>query len=122
MASILVIEDDDRFRSALKEMLSRSDYDVLLAPNGKVGVELYREKHPDLVITDVIMPEKGGVQVINDLERGFPGVKIIAISGGIRNDADEYIDLVTAFTSVTHTFEKPFAMNDLLEVVKEMIG
>ena len=60
MARILVIEDDDQFQKTLKEMLSWAGYEVLVASNGKIGVELYCKEQPDLVVTDVIMPEKDG--------------------------------------------------------------
>ena len=67
MATILVIEDDSRLRDAVKEMLKRAGYDVLTASDGKVGVELYREKHPDLIITDLKMPVMAGHELISHL-------------------------------------------------------
>jgi DNA-binding NtrC family response regulator len=122
MATILVIEDDDRFRGVLQEMLSRAGYEVLLAPDGQKGVELYREKHPDLVITDVIMPEKDGAEVIFDLQKEFPGIKIIVMTGGGQGDAQTYLRSIKAYSDVKHAFEKPFAMDKLLEAVKELVG
>ncbi len=122
MTSILVIEDDDRFRGVLQEMLSRAGYEVLVASDGEKGVELYREKHPDLIITDVIMPEKDGAEVIFDLQKEFPGIKIIVMTGGGQGDAHTYLKSITMYSDVKHAFEKPFAMEKMLEAVKDMIG
>jgi DNA-binding NtrC family response regulator len=122
MAQVLIIDDDDRFRGVMKEMLSRSGYDVLTAANGKIGIGLYREKRPDLVITDVIMPDKDGAEVIFELQKEFPDVKIIVMTGGGQGDAQTYLKSIIAYSNVKYGFEKPFAMNDLLKAVKELIG
>ena len=90
MALILIIDDDDQIRRVLRKTLERDGYDVADAPNGKEGIRLYRENPADLVITDIIMPEKEGIETIRELRRDFPEVKIIAISGGGRIGPDSY--------------------------------
>ena len=89
MARILVIEDDDNFRKMLNVMLTQAKYDVVEAPNGRVGLKIYRKEQIDLVITDVFMPDKEGIETTFDLKDENPNVKIIAISGGgIRDKLD----------------------------------
>ncbi len=121
MASILIIEDNDQLRGILKEMLTRADYQVIVASDGGEGVEMYREKLPDLVITDVIMPEKDGAGVIFELQKDYPDVKMIVMTGGGQGDAQTYLKSIMAYSNVKHAFEKPFAMEDLLKTVKELI-
>ena len=122
MAQILIIDDNDQFRGMLQEMLSQSGYKVLVASDGRDGVALYREKRPDLVITDVIMPEKDGAEVIFELQKEFPGIKMIVMTGGGKGDAQIYLKSIMAYSHVKHAFEKPFDMNELLATVKEIIG
>jgi DNA-binding NtrC family response regulator len=123
MAKILVIDDNAQFLDVVREMLSRAGYEVLVASDGRKGMELYREKHPDLVITDVLMPEKDGAEVIFELQKEFPEVKIIVMSGGGKGDAQDYLDSITLYSNVVkHAFKKPFAMDKLLKAVKEALG
>ena len=122
MARILIIDDNDQFREMLQEMLSQAGYEVLVASDGSAGVGIYREKRPDLIITDVIMPEKDGAEVIFELQKEFPGIKIIVMTGGGQVDAQAYLKSIVAYSNVKHAFEKPFAMDELLETVKEVVG
>lgn len=82
MKRILVIDDEPDIRELLRRILEKAGYGVTEASDGAVGVKLYRENPADLIITDIIMPEKEGLETIMELRREFPGVKIIAISGG----------------------------------------
>jgi len=122
MARILVIDDDDQMLEILRKMLSRAGYEVLMASNGKTGVELYRKEQPDVVITDVIMPEKEGAEVIFELQKEFPDIKIIAMSGGGEVKAEDYLKSITSLSNVKHTFEKPFTMDEMLQAVKELVN
>ena len=122
MAKILVIDDDGKFLEIMREYLENEGYEVLVASDGEIGADIYRENKPDLVITDVIMPEKDGAQVIFELQKEFPGIKIIVMTGGGQGDAQAYLKSITAFSNVKYAFEKPFAMDELLQAVKESIG
>ena len=84
MARILIIDNDVQILNMLRQTLEREGYDVLKASNGKQGIRLHREEPVDLIITDIIMPEKEGIETILELKRDYPDVKIIAISGGGR--------------------------------------
>ena len=82
MARILVIDDDDRIRGMVLEMLSESGHEVGEASNGQEGLDQFRQTPTDLVITDILMPEKDGLEIIQILKKENPEVKIIAVSGG----------------------------------------
>ena len=120
MARILIIDDDDQIRSMLKQMLAREGYEVLSASNGKEGIRLYREKQTDLVITDIIMPEKNGLETIMALRKDFPEVKVIAMSGGGRIGLKSYLQVAKRLGAV-HTLTKPFEREEMLNVVREVI-
>ena len=118
--SILVIDDDEPIRVLLRAMLEREGYRVLDASDGNEGIKQYTETPTDLVITDLIMPEKEGIETIRDLRRKFPDVKIIAVSGGGRIGPDAYLKMakvVGAFRALT----KPIDRKILLKAVKEVI-
>jgi len=80
MVTILVIDDQDSFRRLLRTVLERAGHEVMEAPNGRLGLAVYRERPPDLVITDMLMPEMNGLDMILELTRAFLNVKVIAIS------------------------------------------
>ena len=119
MAKILVIDDDDEFRNMLKQMLERGGHHVITATDGDMGIEFYRKEQTDLVITDLIMPKKEGVETIIELKKESPNVKIIAMSGGGLGKAESYLDIVESL-NIERTFSKPLSMSELLGAVKEL--
>ena len=121
MAKILVIEDDEIVRGVIRRVLQSKGFDVLEASDGKQGVDVFREESADLVITDIVMPNKEGLETIRDLRRLDPQVKIIAISGGGRNTPDDYLDVAEKFGAL-RTFEKPFEWDDLIQAMTELLG
>ena len=121
MAHILLIDDDDQIRIMLRQMLEAEGYEVVNASNGKEGIRLYREDPADLIIADIIMPEKEGIEVIMELKKDFPDVKIIAISGGGQIDAEEYLQMAKML-GAKFTFTKPFERKELMDAVKEIVG
>ncbi|MFC1592021.1 response regulator [Thermodesulfobacteriota bacterium] len=118
--SILVIEDDEQVRILLKKMLENAGYSVAEAPNGEIGITMYRENPQDLVITDLIMPEKEGIETIRELLSDNPGAKIIAISGGGSVDPEQYLHMAERL-GVLKTFAKPFRREEILQAVQELI-
>jgi len=121
MKRILVIDDDVQVRQLLKLVLEQAGYEVLDAGDGNEGVKLFRADPTDLVITDIIMPEKEGIEIIRELQHDFPTVKIIAISGGGRISGEDYLKTARRF-GVEHTFTKPFEREALLEAIQELLG
>ena len=120
MARILVIDDDEQVLDMLYESLTREGYDVLRASNGEEGLRLYRKEPVDLIITDLFMPEKEGIETIIELRQDFPDVKIIAISGGGRIGTKDYLQMAKIF-GVQRTFTKPVAREQLLDAIRVLI-
>ncbi len=120
MKRILVIDDDVQVRQMLKQMLQRAGYEVVDAADGAEGIKLYRDEPTDLVITDIIMPEKEGIETIMELNRDFPDVKIIAISGGGRIDSRDYLEMARKW-GTDRTFSKPFDRAQLLEAIQQLL-
>ncbi len=121
MARILIIDDDPQILDMLGQTLEREGHEVVDAPDGKEGLKLYRENPTDLIITDLIMPEKEGIETIMELRRDFPDVKIIAISGGGQIDAEQYLSMAQKL-GAQRTFAKPVERDELLKAVRELLG
>ncbi|MGA1868952.1 MAG: response regulator [bacterium] len=119
MAQILIMEDDIQTRQMLIKVLKREGYDVRGAPDGKVGIELLREKSANIVITDLIMPEKEGIETIIELQRDFAHIKIIVISGGGRIGPDNYFRILKNI-GIQYTFRKPLKIEELLTAVNTL--
>jgi len=120
MATILIIEDDDQIRTMLQQVLDEEGYDVMEARDGREGTRMCREKSPDLVITDMVMPKKDGMETIVDLRMEFPDVKIIAISGGGRVGPETYLEIAKGFGAEA-IFTKPFMIRELLDSIKRLL-
>jgi YesN/AraC family two-component response regulator len=116
MAHILVIDDEDLVRHTLREMLESAGHRVSEAENGNEGLRRFTEAPADLVITDIIMPEKEGVETIQILLRQHPGLKVIAISGGGRTGNFDYLALAKKL-GANRILKKPFRKSELLEAV-----
>jgi len=115
---ILIIDDSEHIRNLLNKILQEAGYEVLLAADGKEGLRLFYEKPVDLVITDMLMPRKMGIEVILELKNKFPKIKIIAISGG--GDFGPELELDMAKTLDAYTIAKPFSPKDILEAVDRL--
>ena len=120
MARILIIDDESQIRSMLRLMLERVGYEVDEAADGIEGIRQYRENPADLIITDLIMPNKDGIGMIIDLKKEFPRVKIIAISGGGVNRPEGYLDGAKKL-GATRTLTKPIDRDEMLKAVKETL-
>lgn len=121
MARILIIDDEVQIREMLAQMLTREGYEVVHAPNGKVGMKVCSEEKIDLIITDIIMPEKDGIEMILELRNDYPHLKIIAISGGGRLGPDGYLEMAQKL-GAHKTFFKPFNRREILDAVQELLN
>lgn len=122
MARILIIDDDDNFRKLLRRMLEKAGYDnIEEAGNGSVGIKLCQKHSFDLIITDIIMPDKEGLEIITELTRDYPRIKIIAISGGGCIGPMSYLEMAKHL-GAKRTLAKPFTNADLIEVVQELLN
>lgn len=121
VARVLIIEDDNEVREFLESLLERAGYGTITAVNGKEGVEIFRSTPLDLVITDIIMPEKDGIEAIMDMKRANPALKVIAISGGGRAEPENYLHSARLL-GADRTIKKPFTNEDILEAVRTLLG
>ena len=131
MGSILIIDDEEDIRDALQMVLESVGHEVKVASNGNEAVELQRGEPADLIITDVIMPGKDGVDTIKEIKQEFPGIRIIAISGGGGVQPTEYVPeaiTTTAYLAAAKeagadmVFTKPFERKDLIQAVDDLFG
>ena len=120
MERILIIDDEQQIRSMLRLMLERDGYEVVEAPDGIEGIKAYRQKPADLIITDLIMPNKDGIGMIIELQKEFPDVKIIAMSGGGLNKPDGYLKGAKKLGAAC-TLTKPIDREKMLRAVKNII-
>ena len=121
MARILVIDDDDSIRVALRKILEIEGHEVVDATNGVHGLRLYHQQPAALVITDILMPEKEGFEVIRELLRENPDVKIIAMSGNISRGGPDFLPQAGDM-GASRTLPKPFSREDALKVVRAVLG
>jgi CheY-like chemotaxis protein len=121
MTRVLVIDDNNDFRNLALRWFQDHGIEAEGAANGVQGLDLQRARPADVVVTDIFMPEKEGIETIRDLRREFPGVKIIAVTGyePLRNyDLFE----VAREAGAVKTFMKPFKFKDLVAAVRELSG
>ena len=121
MSKILIIDDDAAINLMLKTTLSLGGFEVDTANNGLEAKKLYATKNYDVIITDIIMPEQDGFEVILELRRLGLSKRIIAISGGGRTSANDYLTTAQHF-DVAAVFPKPIDRKALLEKVHEIIN
>ena len=120
MARILVIDDEELVRFTVKQALEKAGHEVVEAADGNDGIEIYRQSPVDLIITDIIMPQKEGVETIVELRREDPDVKIIAIFGGGRTGNTDYLEMAKKF-GARRVLRKPFGRQELLAAVQETL-
>lgn len=116
MANILVIDDDEFFRPMLCEMLVEMGHTVVEARNGNEGLARHANGGVDLVITDLVMPEKEGIETIIEIRERDAGLPLIAMSGGGRTLADNYLHIASK-VGADWLLTKPFARSDLMEAI-----
>ena len=120
MKQILIIDDEPQIRSMLKKMLEQEGFDIIVASDGKEGMKLFEKDPVDLVITEIIMPEKDGIEVILALRKDYPDVPIFAISGGGRKPPDGYLKMAK-LSGAQAIFEKPIEKEELFDAVKKAL-
>jgi DNA-binding response OmpR family regulator len=120
VARILIIDDEDQARRMLHQVLERAGYEVVEACNGSEGLRCFRAHPTDLIITDILMPEKEGLETIMDLRREFPQAKIIAMSGGGRTGNLSFLEVARRL-GAQRTLQKPFELQEMLAAVRELL-
>ena len=129
MTKVIVIDDEEDIRIALKEIFARAGFEVEVASNGNEGMNLLRQHGADLVITDVIMPGSDGVETAHNIRMEFPETKIIVMSGGGNAASLGYEPAAitttaylasAAATGADLTLTKPFDRAELIKAAKEL--
>lgn len=117
---ILVIDDEPTALDVITKILQHAGYEVLVAKNGQEGIDLFREHPCDLVVTDMVMPVKDGLQTILDLRAEAPELPIVAISGGGNISKERYL-AVAGYLDNVITVGKPFTVDILTSAVKQLL-
>lgn len=120
MQRILIMEDDEQIQLMLKGALEDEGYEVRVTSNGKEGLQCWHKEPFDLVITDLVMPEKEGLETIQELRRESPTTKIIAMSGGLRNNGIDILDMAKKL-GANRILGKPVSLPEFLKSVEEML-
>jgi CheY-like chemotaxis protein len=128
MARILLIDDDRDVRTLMVYELKAAGHDVQAAQDGVEGLAMQRLSPADVVVTDIFMPEKEGIETIRELTEEFPGIKIIAISGGgqVRGSRRSFtaheLGVVADQLGVVAVLHKPFETRELLRSIESALG
>lgn len=122
MACVLVIEDNLLMRKMLRTLLEEEGHEVVEAADGQAGAERFREQPPDVVITDLLMPQKEGLETIRELCREDPQVKIIAMSARSRSVTTDDVLYAAGECGARRTLAKPFSRSDLLGAVDAVLA
>jgi CheY-like chemotaxis protein len=120
MAQILVVDDDDMVRQVIVSALTREGYTVAEAANGREAVEQLKLRPADLVITDILMPERDGLETIISLSGESRNVPIIAMTG-LSSHSALYLEMAQTFGAL-HILEKPFEMAELVRIARKVIA
>lgn len=121
MATILIIDDDPQICDLLEQVLEKEGHTVHSALNGIEGISLYREHHPELVLLDILMPEKEGLETILDLRREFPNVMTIAMSAGSERAKINLLELAQRL-GAQYRLTKPFQLQTVIDLVNTALG
>lgn len=117
MAKILIVEDEDELRNAIRRTLEMNGYDVVTAGEGRQALKLIGEEQPDLVLTDIFMPGMEGLETIQRLAGAHPGLPIVVMTGSLDR---LFLDLGLKFGAV-HGLSKPFSTDELLIVIDKSL-
>lgn len=115
---VLIVDDDPGIRRTLHILLSREGYRVTQARDGVEALRLWRDQGGDLVITDLHMPEKNGIETIVELLSHSPGIRIIAMSGGGQTKRLDLLSNASMLGAVL-TIEKPFTLTEMMTLVRQ---
>jgi CheY-like chemotaxis protein len=121
MADILIVDDEVALRKNLGLVLTRKGHFIREASNGREALHLIADKLPDLLVTDLFMPVKDGIEIIREVRRLHPQLPIIAMSGGLKGDQDVFLKMAEHM-GVKATLSKPFSIQDFQAAVEKVLG
>jgi CheY-like chemotaxis protein len=121
MARVLLVDDDDLIRPLCVEILGMAGHEVVEAADGDSALRAAGQGRFDVLVTDIIMPGKDGLETIMAIRRKQPGIRILAVSGGGRLAADSYLTVAKPL-GADATLTKPFEPRQLIEAVRKLLG
>lgn len=121
MALVLVVDDEEQVRGFMKKAIATLGHDVEEAKNGIEALDLWKKLKPDLVVTDLLMPEKGGLSLITEMRRGKQDQKILAVSGGGKDGRMDFLSTAATVPGVK-TLHKPFSIEELNGLVSSLLA
>ena len=119
MAVILIVDDEEPIRHLLRTILEGDGHHILEASDGREGLSLYRKTPADLVITDILMPDRDGLEVTLELTREFLDARVIAMTGASGND--NFLNVAELF-GARRLLHKPFGVNELRQAVSHALA
>ena len=121
MCRIILIDDDIELLRQMVTAFHSAGYKVRAAPDGQVGLAHFMAEPSDLVVTDIIMPNREGIETIVELRKASPSVKVIAISGGYRAGPEDFLQLAR-HVGADGALAKPFRLAKLLAMAAQLLG
>jgi DNA-binding NtrC family response regulator len=121
MARVLVIDDDEQVRSILAQFLEHAGHVALTASDGDEGIRVFHRERVDLVVTDIVMPRKEGIETIIELRTIRPDLKIIAMSGGGLAEGAPYLGFARQL-GADAVLDKPVRMDAFCRAVSRCLG
>ena len=120
MAVIMLVDDEPSMLSILKDLVSKDGHQILLAQDGLEASQLFKQKVPDLVITDILMPNKEGLEFISEIRAAHPNIKIIAYTGGGSSDPQNFLEFAKGM-GADKVFSKPVPLAKLREEITQLL-
>jgi len=116
---VLVVDDNEDLRSTVQALLQADGFDVAVAADGDAALALNRQHPADVVVTDLFMPDKDGIETIIELKKLYPAIKIVAISGWTSTRGSDYLQVAREIGAAV-TLQKPFDPQELCRVVRKL--
>ena len=116
---ILVVDDNEDLRTTIQALLQADGFEVAVAADGEAALLLHRAHPADVVVTDLFMPDKDGIETIIELKKLYPTVKIVAMSGWTSTQGSDYLQVAREIGAAV-TLQKPFDPLELSRVVRQL--
>lgn len=120
MSRILIIDDDPSILTLFEQYLKSAGYAVTTAPDGQTGLKLLDQRSFDLIITDILMPEMDGLELLLELRKNWKNIPVIAVSGGMKIQPVNFLPQAKKF-GAKRIFEKPVTLSELLQAVQKLL-
>ena len=120
MAKILLVDDNLELLELHQVFLEQQDHQVTVAPNGLKATQLLKEAAFDIMVTDILMPDKEGIETIMEVCEQYPQMPVIAVSGGGRTNADDYLNMAERL-GAARSLSKPFAPSELQRAIEQCL-